>query len=657
MMRPFRRARKTEDLAFLAIFAGISASCTGVASRQPPDRPIEVSGNRYVSSRTCRACHPSQYASWHASYHRTMTQVATPQSVAASFDDVRVEPGAMVLEQRGDQLWAEFEDPDRAPGLLGASSEPAPSRVGASSEPPPSRVGADRRADRIKRQVVMTTGSHNQQIYWYATGHGRTLGQLPAIWLVDERRWIPRRAAVMHPPGQAVFSETGSWNGICVTCHTTLGKPAFDTPFGSQPIATQTVDTTAAEFGVACEACHGPADEHIRLNANPQRRYALHLTKSPDRSIVDPARLDPRRSAEVCGQCHSFWEFGDPAAERDANTRGLPYRPGDDLRATRFIVQPTVNGGSATMQRFLADDPGFIREIFWSDGMVRATGREYNGLIDSPCYKNAKDDRHTLTCSSCHTMHTTADDQRSLTEWADDQLAPLRGTVVFGLRNGRQTAVARRSPTENQRCMGKCHGPSDAGVPVHTGHRLDSSGSICMNCHMPYTTYGLLKTIRSHQISNPSVKATLETGRPNACNLCHLDKTLAWTAEYLEKWYRTPKPPLGDDEQSVAASVLTLLKGDAGQRAIVAQSMGWRPAQQASGAGWMSPYLALMQQDAYDAVRHIATRSRRTLPPFRREELPRGNRQLLLNADGTFDAAAVNRLVRARDNRRISYRE
>ena len=651
MMRPFRRARKAENLAILAIFAGLFASCAP-APGQPADRPIEITADRYVSSQSCRACHPSQYASWHASYHRTMTQVATPESVAVSFDGVRVESGAMSLEQRGDQLWAEFDDPD------GGQTPLSPAWPQTGSDP-----GADKdrikgvRPRRIKRQVVLTTGSHNQQIYWYATGHGRTLGQLPAIWLMDERRWIPRRAAVMHPPGQAAFSETGSWNGICVACHTTLGKPAFDTPFGSQPIAAQTVNTTAAEFGVACESCHGPADEHVRLNTNPQRRYALHLTKSADASIVDPARLDPRRSAQVCGQCHSFWEFGDQAAERDANARGLPYRPGDDLRATRFIVQPTVNGGSATMQRFVADDPGFIRDMFWSDGMVRATGREYNALIDSPCYKNATDDRHTLTCSSCHTMHTTGDDTRTLTEWADDQLAPLRGGVVFGLRNGVQTAVESRPPTENQRCMMRCHGPNDSGLTTHTGHRADSPGSLCMNCHMPYTTYGLLKTIRSHQISNPSVKATLDTGRPNACNLCHLDKTLAWTADYLEKWYRTPKPPLGDDEQSVAASVLTLLKGDAGQRAIVAQSMGWRPAQEASGAGWMAPYLALMQQDAYDAVRHIATRSRATLPPFRRDGLPRGNRQLLLNADGTFDADAVNRLVRARDNRRISYRE
>ena len=360
---------------------------------------------------------------------------------------------------------------------------------------------------------------------------------------------------------------------------------------------------------------HGPADEHVRTNADPRRRYSLHLTKTADASIVHPARLDPRRSAQVCGQCHSFWEFEDQAAERAANARGLPYRPGDDLRQTRFIVQPTVNANSTIMQRFLLDDPGFIRDIFWSDGMVRATGREYNALLESPCYKNAKDDRRTLTCASCHSMHQTADDRRVVAEWADDQLKPS----------------ARDSG--NAACL-QCH----ADAAAHTHHRAESTGSLCMNCHMPYTTYGLLKTVRSHQIGNPSVKATLDTGRPNACNLCHLDTTLAWAAEYLEQWYRIPKPALDADQQSVAASVLTLLKGDAGQRAIVAQSLGWAPAQQVSGTGWMAPYLALVQQDAYDAVRHIATRSRATLPPFKRDALPRNRKELLLNADGTFDA-------------------
>ena len=226
----------------------------------------------------------------------------------------------------------------------------------------------------------MTTGSHNQQIYWYATGNSRILGQLPAIWLTADRQWIPRRAAVMRPPGGSHVSETGGWNGICVACHTTNGQPQLDSPLGSQPILTQTADTRATEFGVACESCHGPSEAHARANRNPLTRYAAHLTGRPDPTIVQPMRLPPARSSQVCGQCHSFWEFADPQSERHANSRGLPYRPGDDLAATRFIVQPTSNLESPTMQAFLEADAGFIRDIFWSDGMVRATGREYNGL-------------------------------------------------------------------------------------------------------------------------------------------------------------------------------------------------------------------------------------------------------------------------------------
>ena len=60
------------------------------------------------------------------------------------------------------------------------------------------------------------------------------------------------------------------------------------------------------------------------------------------------------------------------------------------------------------MKTLLDEDADFVSDIFWSDGMVRATGREYNGLIDSPCYKNATDDAATLSCFSCHSMHQTA---------------------------------------------------------------------------------------------------------------------------------------------------------------------------------------------------------------------------------------------------------
>ena len=41
-------------------------------SEPPQNRPIMALEGNYVTSNSCRACHPGNYASWHASFHRTM---------------------------------------------------------------------------------------------------------------------------------------------------------------------------------------------------------------------------------------------------------------------------------------------------------------------------------------------------------------------------------------------------------------------------------------------------------------------------------------------------------------------------------------------------------------------------------------------------------
>ncbi len=47
----------------------------------PANRPIMARQENYVTSNSCRSCHPGNYASWHTSFHRTMTQVATPATL------------------------------------------------------------------------------------------------------------------------------------------------------------------------------------------------------------------------------------------------------------------------------------------------------------------------------------------------------------------------------------------------------------------------------------------------------------------------------------------------------------------------------------------------------------------------------------------------
>jgi hypothetical protein len=170
-------------------------------------------------------------------------------------------------------------------------------------------------------------------------------------------------------------------------------------------------------------------------------------------------------------------------------------------------------------------------------------------------------------------------------------------------------------------CVG-CHETyaSPAAAAAHSHHAKDSPGNNCLECHMPRVTYALVKAIRTHQVESPSVATCLRTGRPLACNQCHLDKTLAWSAEHLERWYGQPAPPLDADEAHVAASILWLLRGDATQRGLTAWTMGWDVARKTSGEDWLPLYLGALLPDTYPVVRLMAFRSLRTLHGF--EDLP-----------------------------------
>jgi hypothetical protein len=197
---------------------------------------------------------------------------------------------------------------------------------------------------------------------------------------------------------------------------------------------------------------------------------------------------------------------------------------------------------------------------------------------------------------------------------------------------------------------------------------------------MPHTNYGLLKATRSHTVESPSARTTHDTGRPNGCNLCHLDQTLSWTARYLTEWYGQPPVALQGEQAEIAAAVVGLLKGDAGLRALYAWQFGWAEARQASGEAWLAPFVAQTLTDPYDAVRYIGGRSLRALPGFGEfrydfvgpaaerartaaeavrlwSESPGrgsgGNARILLNADGSLDAGKVQRLGGQRDDRTV----
>ncbi len=429
------------------------------------------------------------------------------------------------------------------------------------------------------RRVVMTTGSHHMQDVWVETDQGNQVELVQCVFLFDEQRWVPREKVFLRPP-RAPGGRRDTWSRACSRCHSTAPIPQV-----------RTQHTEVAELGISCEACHGPAQQHAQCNTNPLRRYQLHLFGGGDRTIVHPGRLSPRRSSQICGFCHSHSFHEEPSESQRSGLffpdEGSQYRPGDELDETVAIDtvdRDPTQAYEATMARF------------WPDGMVRGSGREYTDLVQSPCFQGGHQS-HQMGCLSCHSMHKEPHDSRPLDQWANDQLK-------VGMDG-------------NQGCL-QCHAIPD--IQQHTHHLPQSSGSQCYNCHMPHTNYGLLKAIRAHLNTNPNVTTTLETGRPNACNLCHLDQTLQWTAEHLFRWYGQPRPRLSAEQQSTSAAVLGLLRGDAHQRILIAWHLGWKPAREVSGDRWMAPYLGELLDDPYAVVRAVAWKSLKKLPNF--DDLP-----------------------------------
>lgn len=72
---------------------------------------------------------------------------------------------------------------------------------------------------------------------------------------------------------------------------------------------------------------------------------------------------------------------------------------------------------------------------------------------------------------------------------------------------------------------------------LHGHHPMDKAGSGCVDCHMPQTPYMQRHWRRDHGFTIPDPLLTKQYGIPNACNRCHKDKDVAWSIEWVEKWY------------------------------------------------------------------------------------------------------------------------
>jgi len=487
----------------------------------------------YLESGDCRKCHETNYASWRATFHRTMTQEAGPESIVGDWErdnTITYQGVRSEMTRENGAYWMTF-------------------------------TGVD--GNTQKHEIVRTVGS--RRIQQYLTKTGDAWSRLPIAYDLVQRRWMHLNGSFFYPDGTSYTQHVAEWNVNCVFCHNVKAQPGLNWE-------NRTWKTEVAELGIACGACHGPAGQHAQRALSPVTRYRWQFKDqiAPAKSVVHPAKLDSDRAAMVCGHCHGQRIPEPPQRIRSMMSVGDPYDPGENLREFYKPVQREDKVVSTEGPHGEKVNFSFATR-FWPDGSPRLTAYEYQGMTRSKCFTAGKPGAR-ITCISCHSMHD-------------------------GDPRGQLTEKMKTNAACNQ-CHDKFSQP--AQLIEHTKHSAESTGSLCYNCHMPKIVYGIMAAHRTHDITNPQPEETIRSGKPNACNQCHLDWSVNRViAETKRLWPNAKGSETSDPRFDEPEGQRSLFAGDAVTRALTAAAM-------APATNTNAPLLLEAMQDTYPIVRYFA---------------------------------------------------
>jgi hypothetical protein len=258
------------------------------------------------------------------------------------------------------------------------------------------RTAATEEVSRSERiDIVVGSGRKGQTyLFW----DGDQLFELPVSYGTDKAGWIDSPGYV---DGTADFDRPIVPR--CLECHATS--------FANRPPPENRYVPASLVLGVSCERCHGPGSDHIA-----RFRSAVPPKVPAEYAIVNPARLSRARLLDVCAVCHN--------GAGESVAASLSFVPGDDL--SKFLV-------------FSRWDPKAHLDVH---------ARQVPLLEASRCFRFSK----TLTCITCHDVHTTQ----------------------------------RDTPSFVSRCMA-CHQVENCGEFAKRGHAIDTR---CIDCHMPLQETG-----------------------------------------------------------------------------------------------------------------------------------------------------------------------
>jgi len=233
---------------------------------------------------------------------------------------------------------------------------------------------------------------------------------------------------------------------------------------------------TPTEWNVGCERCHGPGSAHV---ADPVRQ-----------TIINPARLDAVQANDTCIQCHSQGRtLQNPIAGKYYD---WPVGFHMGLRLRDFWKLENHKLGETSFTHF-------------PDGTAHKNRMQGNDFVTSLMYARG------VTCFSCHDPHGSDND------------AMLRAP-------GSGICLSCHGPNSQ-------NGPHTATLEQHTHHAAGSTGSQCTACHMPKIEQTIADVnVSSHTFHFVTPARTESLKIPNACNVCHTDKSTEWANDALLHW-------------------------------------------------------------------------------------------------------------------------
>lgn len=484
-MRPLR-----QTLLAGAVLAALAGAAWWLVAGRPG--PVAAPA-AFAGSAACADCHAAEHSAWAGSQHALAMQEAREGTVLGRFDDASFTHDDITSRffRRDGKFFVRTDGPDAGPAEF---------------------------------EAKYAFGVYPLQQYLVPLPGGR-LQALGIAWDTRPAAAGGQRWFHLYPDQSLRAGDPLHWTGIdqnwnyqCAACHSTNLRKGYDA-------ATRSYDTTWSEISVGCEACHGPASNHLAWARKAGGWRSMAATKG----LV--VALDERRGVTWdpgAGPTATRSTARDGSREIDACAR---------CHARRGQYADDTHAGLDWLDAFRPAllEPG----LYHPDGQQREEVYTWGSFLQSRMHAAG------VTCSDCHEPHT----QRLR--------APGNGVCA------------------------QCHAPASFDTRDHHRHEPGAAGAACVDCHMPATTYMVVDPRRDHSLRIPRPDLSVSLGTPNACEACHAGRGAQWAADAIAAWYPQPKPGFqafaaafaaAERGDPAAAPGLAALIGDPGQPAIVRAS-------------------------------------------------------------------------------------